>query len=97
EMKKKLIVVLFVVILVISLPRSEVQAAEEIIWEKTGPGIEGTGIIALAIDPQTPSTLYAVTPRKVYKGVNGGESWSPSSNGLTADSLSSLVIDPQTP
>jgi hypothetical protein len=48
---------------------------------------------ALAIDPVTPTTLYAATPGGVFKSTNGGASWSAS--GLS--SVFSLVIDPLTP
>lgn len=53
----------------------------------------GVPISALAIDPLTPSTLYAATPGGVFKSTNGGASWRAS--GLS--SVSSLVIDPLTP
>ena len=59
-------------------------------WHGTG------GITALAIDPQTPSTLYAVTcERGVFKSTDGGASWSATS--LTNIMVTALAIDPQTP
>jgi photosystem II stability/assembly factor-like uncharacterized protein len=49
----------------------------------------------LAIDPLTPTTLYAtLAGRGAFKSTNGGQSWSailPSSSGVA------LAVDPQTP
>ena len=52
---------------------------------------------ALAIDPQTPTTLYAGGTGGVFKSTDGGESWSAVSSGLTDLRVSSLAIDPKTP
>lgn len=56
----------------------------------------------LAIDPVTPTTLYAGTPSGVYKSTDGGASWSAASSGLTDLALPNpdvgvLAIDPATP
>ena len=53
----------------------------------------------LAIDPRTPTTLYAVTYfDQVYKSTNGGRSWSPAFIGLALDNPALvLVVDPITP
>src|SRR3989442_1318092 len=48
---------------------------------------------ALAIDPLTPTTLYAGTSGGVFKSTDGGASWSAS--GLI--NVSALAIDPLTP
>ena len=53
---------------------------------------EGVLISALAIDPLTPTTLYAGTPGGVFKSTDGGASWSAS--GLIKPSV--LAIDPLT-
>ena len=42
-------------------------------WTSLGP--DGGGVRALAIDPQNPSTVYAVTFAGVFKSTNGGASW----------------------
>jgi photosystem II stability/assembly factor-like uncharacterized protein len=62
----------------------------------------GTDIVVLAIDPQTPSTLYAGTSGGylggggVFKSMDGGASWTAigPTNGA---SISALGIDPRTP
>ena len=53
------------------------------VWTSNGP--EGGMIHALAIDPATPSTLYAGTyGGGVFKSTNGGAAWSAVNTGLTA-------------
>ena len=52
----------------------------------------------LAIDPQTPATLYVGTRADgVFKSTDGGESWSAVSAGLANLPVTALAIDPQTP
>jgi len=68
-------------------------------WTSIGP--YGGSVSALAIDPRTPTTLYAGTSAGVYKSTNGGTSWSAANAGLMCgDALCSvghLALDPQTP
>src|SRR5439155_11678834 len=53
---------------------------------------------ALAIDPTSPSTLYAVVSGSgIYKSADGGGSWTPINTGLTNLLTLSLAIDPATP
>lgn len=66
------------------------------VWTSIGPG--GGEITALAINPVTPTTVYAGTRSSgVFKSTNGGVSWSKVNNGLTSTSVLALAIDPQTP
>ncbi len=75
-----------------------------------GPGGGGTGasgpipvgwIQALAIDPDTPTTLYAVTScLGVLKSLDSGDSWSAANSGLPdtpTSAVTTLAIDPTTP
>ena len=48
----------------------------------------------LAIDPQTPATLYAGTSSGVFRSTDGGAGWSPVNAGLTVPSVSALAVDP---
>src|SRR5437660_130265 len=66
-------------------------------WTSTnGPG--GGSIGALAIDPVTPSTLYAgAYSGGVFKSTDGGGSWTAVNTGLTDFYVRTLAIDPQTP
>src|SRR5713101_5799438 len=53
-------------------------------------------ITALAIDPQTPTTVYAGTyGGGVFKTTDGGTSWSPTA--LTNVIVSAMAINPQSP
>ena len=68
------------------------------IWTSHGPGVP---IHALAIDPQTPTILYAGTIAaygsggSVFKSPDGGNSWN--ATGLASTDVMALVIDPQNP
>lgn len=64
-------------------------------WTALGP--EGATVTELAIDPVTPSTLYAAGHSGVFKSTNGGSSWSPVNAGLGGTSVNTLAIDPATP
>ena len=59
-------------------------------WVSIGP--EGGTINAVAIDPKTPSILYAGTEGGVFKSTNGGANWSVA--GLTGPDILALGIDP---
>ncbi|MFA5873549.1 MAG: hypothetical protein WC832_06260, partial [Anaerolineales bacterium] len=60
-------------------------------------GLTDTHVRALAIDPTTPSTLYAGTYGGVFKSTNGGGNWSALNTGLTNTDVYALAIDPTTP
>src|SRR5262249_18190892 len=52
----------------------------------------------LAVDPLTPTTLYAGTSGSgVFKSIDGGGSWSAVNAGLTNPLVTALAIDPQSP
>ena len=53
-------------------------------------GLDGQTITALAIDPVTPSTLYAAADRGVFKSTNGASSWTPIGAGRTTAMCPSL-------
>src|ERR1041385_8627599 len=67
-------------------------------WTAPGPGMPtNPDIYALAIDPLTPSTLYAANRRDgVYKSVNGGGSWNRMSPSVGDVDIRSIAIDPKT-
>src|SRR5262249_29200217 len=60
-------------------------------------GLTSLMVRALALDPATPSTLYAVTAGGVFKSLNGGATWATSNSGLGGASVVNLAIDPATP
>ncbi len=66
-------------------------------WSSNGP--DSTGVIALAVDRASPSTIYAVTQRQyatvLFKSTDGGGSWMATGSGLPSVPVTSLAIDPQ--
>jgi photosystem II stability/assembly factor-like uncharacterized protein len=71
----------------------ETASVETGIWRNVGP--EGGSVDVLRVDPQNPSTIYAVTrPGAVYKSTNGGTTWARSEPPYN---VSLLVVDPLTP
>ena len=81
--------------LLIASQASTVSAGTNV-WTSIEP--EGGTISALAIDPATPSTLYAGTYNGgVFKSANGGGNWSAVNAGLTNIGVRALAIDPATP
>ena len=66
------------------------------VWTSNGP--EGGRINVLAIDPSTPTTLYAGTDGGgAFKSTNGGGNWSAVNTGLTNTLVEALAIDSATP
>src|SRR5260370_4090936 len=67
-------------------------------WTASNTGLPpNTGAWALAIDPVTPTTLYAGTGSAVFKSADGGASWTTSSTALTNTNVMGLAIDPTSP
>jgi photosystem II stability/assembly factor-like uncharacterized protein len=61
-------------------------------WLPHGPG--GGDVEAVAIDPTTPTTIYAATSGGVLKSINGGARWTSS---LAGPWITKIAIDPQNP
>jgi hypothetical protein len=61
--------------------------------------LPGSGTVdALAIDPQTPTTVYAgISGGGVFKSTDGGTSWTAINSGLTHLAVSTLAVDPNNP
>jgi photosystem II stability/assembly factor-like uncharacterized protein len=73
-------------------------------WLPASSGLPDVGVMALAIDSQTPGTLYASTLKSgLFKSTDGAKSWSAVNSGLDTDILrgynyvSVLAINPQDP
>jgi len=67
-------------------------------WLSANTGLSPGFITSLAIDPFTPSTVYAaVTYGSLFKSTDGAESWSLLNTGLPSGSLALLNFDPVTP
>ena len=69
-------------------------------WTTSGPrgGTGGIsfGVRVLALDPQTPSTLYAGTLKGLFKSADRAANWTRVEDDLV-DRISVLAVDPQTP
>ena len=55
------------------------------------------GALALLVPPGSPKELFAGTQQGVWLSRDGGSSWQPASNGLTATGVDSLAVDPVHP
>jgi hypothetical protein len=77
-------------------------------WDAVNSGLPpSSGIESLAIDPQNPSTVYAVivqlaTPAsngraRLLKSMDGGASWDAVNSGLPDTSIRTLAISRQDP
>jgi photosystem II stability/assembly factor-like uncharacterized protein len=71
-------------------------------WMAMNNGLVPSGSVpvavnALAIDPQTPSTLYAGTSSGIFKSPDAGINWMAVNIGMGAMVVNALAIDPQTP
>jgi photosystem II stability/assembly factor-like uncharacterized protein len=69
-------------------------------WSMAG---SAPGAVKLAIDPRDPQVLFAASPGKVAKTVDGGRSWSqetvvaPAAEFYYPDQVGGLAIDPDVP
>ena len=67
--------------------------------------IGDVSVLALALDPTTPTTVYAGTEGGVFKSTDGGGSWNAVNTGMTCGSapiificsVAALALDPTTP
>ena len=64
-------------------------------WVQATP--DGGDIWSLAIDPVTPSTLYAGTDGALYRSTDRGANWTAVNTGSVGEVVYSVVIDPATP
>ena len=68
-------------------------------WTAVNAGLTTiNGVECLAINPRTPTTLYAGTNGSgVFCSTDSGVAWTPINTGLTNPNVSSLAIDPLSP
>lgn len=61
-------------------------------------GLNGFSVLSIAIDPSNSSILYAGTGEAgLFKSVDGGVTWSSSSDGLSGANVEAIVIDSRNP
>ncbi len=67
-------------------------------WTALGGGLPNMLFGAVAIDPRSPSTVYAGSSGAgVFRSADGGATWSAASDGLTNLDVRSLLVDPSSP
>lgn len=71
-------------------------------WALVSEGLTDPGVLALAIDPAAPGTLWAGTSHEfrlggVFQTTDAAAHWTYRSRGLSAGDVYSLAIDPHTP
>jgi uncharacterized repeat protein (TIGR02543 family) len=73
------------------------QAAETYIW--TQLPLYGGNVSVLAINPKTPTTVYASTGSQVFRSVDGGGTWIALNTSFAGapPAVMALAIDPVTP
>src|SRR5262249_21618369 len=54
-----------------------------------------SGVLALAVDSQNPQILYTSMGATVYKSLDGGMSWNPTTLFVDRKTITSITIDPQ--
>ncbi len=83
-------------LLAIGTSFSTVAHAGAGVWTSGGPN--GGTVNALAINPSTPSTVYAGTGNGgVFKSTDSGNTWAAANAGLTGPGVNALAINPSTP
>ena len=89
-------VLLIGLLTLLSISQATTVSTGTIVWTSIGP--EGGTIHALAVDPSTPTTIYAVTfGGGTFKSTDGGGAWSAVNTGLTDTDVIAIAIDPATP
>ena len=74
-------------------------------WSSANNGLpESPSALALAVDPHTPSTLFAIVAAPygqnggaVFQSADGGQHWTATGAGLGTPNVLALAIDPLTP
>src|SRR5262245_11274334 len=65
------------------------------------PGVvlrgEGGLVTSLVLDPASPSTIFAVTARGIYRSLDSGAHWELRHSGLEEQSVLSVALDPTSP
>ncbi len=64
-------------------------------WQSLNNGLPATNVNSLAVDPSTPSTLYAATSIGIYKSINAGANWTQLLPSVTL--ANTIVVDPKHP
>jgi len=65
-------------------------------WSAAGDGLSEGGVNELAVDPRTPTRLFAATEKGLFLSTDSGASWSRVGEGglLEGDDVEAVAIDP---
>lgn len=66
-------------------------------WNNDNYGLKSDIVTAIAVNPVTPSTLFAGSRSSVFKSTDSGRNWAPSMTGLVTPSVTSFAINPANP
>jgi hypothetical protein len=73
-------------------------------YDAANPASSHKDVLALAIDPSNPNTIYATVNdlansanSTVYKSTNAGATWAPAGTGLVGSDIRALLHDPNVP
>ncbi|HWT03932.1 MAG TPA: Calx-beta domain-containing protein, partial [Pyrinomonadaceae bacterium] len=66
-------------------------------WGNDNYGLKGELINAIALDPKTPSTVFAGTNNRLFKSTDGGNNWRELNTGVPNAEVMEIVVDPLTP
>jgi photosystem II stability/assembly factor-like uncharacterized protein len=66
-------------------------------WKESNNGLTRRDVVAFAINPASPATLYTGTNAGIYKSTDGGDSWNFSGSELTSSVVRSFAIDVRNP
>lgn len=67
-------------------------------WQQKVTGMANSRVLELAIDPQTPATLYAGTEGGVYKTIDSAEHWASANTGMPETAaIAYLEVAPSAP
>lgn len=67
------------------------------VWVSSNEGLENLQVQSLAIDPVTPSHLYAGTDAGVFKSTNGGARWELAGQAIAKRSVRTVAVARSTP
>jgi photosystem II stability/assembly factor-like uncharacterized protein len=63
-------------------------------WSAASAGLPDAKLYELAVDPKTPTQLFAATEEGLFRSTDAGASWARVSNGLEDDDVEAVAIDP---
>ena len=66
-------------------------------WSNDNYGYKASTLTVIAVNPTSPSTIFAGSFGKLHKSTDGGRNWALSMNGLVSPTVTGVVINPSSP